>query len=184
MNISPQNQYITASNATNGLHIAAKAVESGNSLPLENKPNDTHQVMSGRESLLEKVVNASPDEMDKILNDISGSGTHGMMIFFNGSLPDLNDKELMGRLERINNDFRAESNDFSNERKNLIANGKQEGKSSEEIIADIIGLYDQQSELFKTGSGWNGDVISGNKMNSDGYKNLLELTPAYVNSYA
>ena len=184
MNISPQNQYVTASNATNGLGIATKVAESGNSLPLENNRNDTRQVINGREDLLEKVANASPDEMDKILNDISGSGTHGMMIFFNGSLPDLNDKELMGRLERINNDFRAESNDFSNERKNLIANGKQEGKSSEEIIADIIGLYDQQSELFKTGSGWNGDVISGNKMNSDGYKNLLELTPAYVNSYA
>ena len=51
-------------------------------------------------------------------------------------------------------------------------------------MADIIGLYDQQSELFKTGSGWNGEVISGNKLNPDGYKKLLELTPAYMNSYA
>jgi len=182
--MSPQNQCITASNATNGLHTAAKVAESGNPLPLENKPNDTHQVMSGKEALLEKVVNASPDEMDKILNDISGSGTHLMMISFKGGLPDVNDKELMGRLKRINNDFNVESNNFSNEQKNLIAKGKQQGKPSEEIITDIISLYDQQSELFKTGSGWNGEVISGNKLNPDGYKKLLELTPAYMNSYA
>ena len=63
MNISLQNLYVTARGVINGLDIAVKAAESGNSLPLEKWTNDTHQVTNGKEALLDKVVKASPDEI-------------------------------------------------------------------------------------------------------------------------
>ena len=189
MNISHQYQHSTANNISNINGASINKPGTGNNLPsthdIENDKDSVRStnITSAKERLLEKMAKANPDEMDKILGGLS-SGSHLMMISFHGDLPDLNDRELMGRLDRINNDFRNESNNFSNERNNLIASGKSQGKTSKEIIGDIINLYDQQSALFKTGSGWSGEVISGNKTNPEGYAKLLELTPNYVSNFA
>lgn len=154
-----------------------------NTTEASNKAYISQKLTPGRELLLEKMENLSREELDVMLANRTKVGENLMVIYLNGSLPDVNDSELMGRLDRAGSLFKIESEKVWKQENLLISQGRMQGETSKEILKNIIDLYDNQSELFKTGIGWNGKGISGNKMDTDGYAKLVDLTPDYVNYF-
>ena len=118
-------------------------------------------------------VNGDNDAAEKLLSHYSKEDLLGPML---AGLPDLSNPKVADRLSQLTALYRSELADFQNQKSDLISLGRANGESAENILNDIIGLYDSQSDLLKTGIGWNGDVFAFDSSSPEG----LARTQRYV----
>jgi hypothetical protein len=144
----------------------------------------TEHVVNARENLLAFISNASPEEADKRLNSYKEAGNFSL-----GPVVNLNEimaaeaagnSDVAERIHRLSDKFHEEQKLLHRQEVDLINLGKADGKSSKEILTELVGLYDKQSDFFKLSIGWNGKFLS----TPESYSKLLELTQGYVNAYA
>ncbi len=128
-----------------------------------------------RETMLSMIdrFSGDNDSMEDLLSNYSRGSLCGTCT---GGLPDLSDPNAAARISRISSLFESEQADVDKQRSDLISFGRANGKSAEQIMNDIVDLYDSQSDLFKTGIGWNGDVFAFDSSSPEG----LARTQRYV----
>lgn len=98
-----------------------------------------------------------------------------------GGLLNLHDPRAMERNSRISSLFQAEQVDVEKQKTEMISIGRSEGKSAEEILYDIVSLYDSQSDFFKTDIGWNGDVFAFDSSSPEGLARTLQYVTDSIN---
>lgn len=142
----------------------------------EYKAKDKSRVEpSMRDRIISQINNASGDTeaSENLLSNYSRGSLCGPML---GGLPDPSDPQAMERFTRLSSLFESENVDFQKQKSDLISLGRVNGKNAEEILNDMVSLYDSQSDLFKTGIGWNGDVFAFDSSSPEG----LARTQRYV----
>ena len=117
---------------------------------------------------LDKVA-GNDEEAESLLRNWAKPDSGGL--FFAG-LPDLKNPDAMRRFNRISQLFTAESEKVENQKTELIAKGRDMGKKPQEIMQEMIDLYDAQSDIYKFGRGWNGDVFAFDKFSPAGYERM------------
>ncbi len=130
-----------------------------------------------RESLLSFIDSASPEEARSRLNSYM-KGSPVMFVNLKAMIVSGKGLEIGGRINQLNDQFRVEAARVDDQEHQLIEHGRAVGKSSKEILTDIVNLYDNQSEIFKVSIGWDGEQWS----DPDKYSRLTELTKNYVNT--
>jgi len=113
------------------------------------------------------------EEASMLLQALSKPNNGGLIL---RGLPDLLNSDLMARHDRISAKFNIEQQGVEREKNKLINDGLATGKSAKSIVGDIVGFYDAQSELFKTGIGWNGQVFAFNESSTAGYQRTLAFS--------
>lgn len=93
------------------------------------------------------------------------------------------DTGAIRRIDPINEIFNQEFKQVESQTANILAEGRA-GKKPQEILEDIFNLYDSQSELFKTGRGWDGQLFSINADNPSGYQLTLKYTSDVIDIQA
>ncbi len=131
-------------------------------------------------SMIEHFANTE-EGAKQLLSTFSKPSNGGLML---GGLPDLTNLDAMARHDRISEKFSLEQQGFERQKNNLVNEGVAAGKSSKAILNDIISLYDAQSELFRLGVGWNGQVFAFNEASTEGFKRTLEHSRDVVNAHA
>jgi len=91
-----------------------------------------------------------------------------------GGLPDLSEPHANERFTKLSTLFASEQADFEKQKSELISSGRANGKSAEEILNDMVGLYDSQSDFYKTSLGWSGDIFAVNSSSPEGLARTLQ----------
>ena len=115
-------------------------------------------------------VAGKEQEAQDILDSFSKSSTGGFLL---GGLPDISNPEAVRRHDYIGKIFSAEQNNVDNKRIELIRQGRAAGDNAQQILGDVVALYDSQSDLFRTGIGWNGAVFAFDASSPQGYQQTL-----------
>jgi hypothetical protein len=142
----------------------------------EYKAKDKSKVESSTRDNMLSLINrfsGDNDTMENLLSNYSKPDLLGPVL---GGLPDPSDPQAMERASRMSSLFRSEQTDVEKQKSELISIGRANGKSAGEILNDIVGLYDSQSDFFKTGIGWNGDVFAFDSSSPAG----LARTQSYI----
>jgi hypothetical protein len=147
-----------------------------------NPPKVSENINSSdaRKNAISFIETATPEELTAKLNSIKRSFPPAAMFNFNDIINSENSFEIAGRISRATKQFNQEAKVFHNKQLDLIKQGEVEGKTSKEILTNIMKLTDEQSELFKMSSNWGSKGLSA----PENYAKLVELTPSYVNYYA
>ena len=136
--------------------------------------------VSSRQNVLYFMQTASPEALESSLESIKKSGPSLMMVNFNDMIANGNSFEVAGRINRLNESFRAEAANVHQQEVDLINQGQANGQSAKTILNDIINFRDQQSELFKISTGWEGSLWS----DADKYSALVARSSDYINAFA
>jgi len=126
-------------------------------------------------------VAGNDEEAENLLRNWARPDSGGL---FSAGLPDLKNSDAMRRFDRISQLFTAESRQVESQRTALIAKGRDMGKPPQEILKDVFDLYDSQSDLFKFGRGWNGDVFAFDKSSPAGYERALRFSSDVIDKQA
>ncbi len=121
----------------------------------ETDHSTTRPLRNGFINQFNKVA-GNDKEAENLLRDWARPDSGGLFL---AGLPDLKNPDAMRRLDRISQHFEIDSKKVENQKAELIAKGRELGKKPQEILTDIINLYDSQSDFYKFGRGWNGDVL-------------------------
>lgn len=147
----------------------------------------THQsaVSPLRDRLLSLIgkIDGNDTEAENLLNNISKPDNGGILIAAE-DMPDLKDSEAVARFNRISELFKKESSIVENKKQEIITQGRTEGKENQEILNDIVRLYDSQSDLYKLGRGWDGNLFSFKESSSAGWSSTIKYTTDVVNTFA
>ena len=103
-----------------------------------------------------------------------------MMVNLKEMIANGNSFEVAGRINRLNESFRSEAANVHQQEVDLINQGQANGQSAKTILNDIINFRDQQSELFKVSTGWEGSLWS----DADNYSALVARSSDYINAFA
>ncbi len=137
---------------------------------------------------------ARKDTMRTQMDKVAGDDTTAEEMLRNYSRPDsggvlfavgandLNtiDTTALRRLDRINELFNQEFKQVQNQTADIISEGRASEKKPQEILEDIYNLYDSQSELFKTGRGWDGQLFAMSVDNPSGYEMTMQYASDVV----
>lgn len=147
-----------------------------------NSPQTPENInyIDSRKNAISFIETATPEELTAKLSSIKKSFPPAALFNFNDIINSKNSFEVAGRISRATEQFNQEAKVFHNDRLDLINQGEIEGKSSKEILTEIMNLNDKQSELFKMSTNWGSKGLSS----PENYEKLVELTPSYVNYYA
>jgi len=126
-------------------------------------------------------VAGNDEKAENLLRNWARPDSGGM---FSAGLPDLKNPDAMRRLDRISQLFTAESRQVESQKTELIAKGRDMGKLPQEILKDVFDLYDSQSDLFKFGRGWDGDVFAFDQSSPAGYERMLHYSSDVVDTMA
>lgn len=160
---------LTAHKAENNV----KTIEGNN----HSRQNENNNI---KDNFMSFLNSATPKELESRLNTIKQSGPPMAVINLRQILSSKNPMEISERIERTSGQFNQEAKIFHKQQYSLIAEGQAVGKSPKEILTNIAGLYDKQSELFKMSVQWGSEGLSA----PDNYSKLVKMTPNYFNSYA
>ena len=140
-----------------------------------NSQLDQSNILALRDRYLTMIDTQAKTEEDAqmLLHALSKPNNGGLML---GGLPELSNSDMMARHDRISAKFNIEQQTVEQEKNKLINKGLAAGKRAKSIVDDIVGLYDAQSELFKTGIGWNGQVFAFNESSTSGYQRALAFS--------
>jgi hypothetical protein len=145
-----------------------------------SKSPDNINNLDTRKNFTSFIETATPEELTTKLSGIKQFGQPTAMFNFNDIANSKNSFEIAGRINRATQQFDQEAKVFHNKQLNIIKQGEIEGKTSKEILTNIMKLTDEQSELFKMSTNWGSKGLSS----PENYAKLVELTPSYVNYYA
>ena len=115
------------------------------------------------------------------MRDYSKPESGGILVSVSG-MPDLKNTEAVRRFQRINQLFEQENKQVESLKSDIISQGKSEGKKAQDILYDLVKMYDSQSELFKLGRGWEGDLFSFNDSSAGGWSKTLQYTPDVIDT--
>ncbi|MEN9465745.1 MAG: hypothetical protein RL217_1926 [Pseudomonadota bacterium] len=148
-----------------------KATET-NSSPVKN--------IDTRASAIQFIQSATPKELEAKVNSLIGREPTLAAINLNELKNSSNGEEVINRIRRLSENIHLESSRVLAQEQALIKQGKAEGKSDKEILISIVKMQDQQSDLYKMATLWGTDGLSS----PNNYKNLVELTSSYLNTFA
>ncbi|MEW5057269.1 MAG: hypothetical protein AB1Y25_06560 [Cycloclasticus sp.] len=133
-----------------------------------------------RQNVLDFMQTASPEALESRLELIKKSAPSLIMVNLKEMIANGNSFEVAGRINRLNESFRAEAANVHQQEVDLINQGQANGQSAKTILNDIINFRDQQSELFKVSTGWEGSLWS----DADNYSALVARSSDYINAFA
>lgn len=136
--------------------------------------------VDNRESYVKYINSASEEQLAGSIDAIKKYGPPIAMFRMSDIVNAANQDEMHGRIGRAIDHFDVEAQQYHTQELAIINEGEQAGKSSKEILQEIIALRDQQSELFKMGTNWGSKGLA----DPDNYEKLVAATPNYVNLYA
>lgn len=141
------------------------------------------EVSSLRDRQINQIKNTSGDDKaaERLLRDYS-KPDNGGILFFASEMPDLKNTEAVRRFQRISQIFEQENKQVDSLKNDIISQGKSEGKKAQDILYDLVKMYDSQSELFKLGRGWEGDLFSFNDFSTEGWSKTLQYTPDVIDT--
>ncbi len=168
MQPTPQNNYIGQ---------AAESRDVANTQTEQSKQTNGQNL---KENMLTFIANASKEEADARVESIKRGGAPLVPINLNKIIASGNSFEILGRINRLSDQLRVEAESFLKQEVALINQGQAAGKTSKDILNDIVDLYGKQTELFKLSMGWEGMRLS----DPANFSKLVELTPDYVDMYA
>ncbi len=136
-----------------------------------------------RDRMLNQIEKTSGDNnaAERLLDSYSKPDTGGVLIAAN-SMPDLKDPEGIRRFQRINQLFEQENKQVEISKRDIISQGQAEGKTAQNILYDLVSMYDSQSDLFKLGRSWEGDFFSFDSNLSEGWSKVLQFTPDVIDT--
>ncbi len=106
-----------------------------------------------------KKISGNDEAAESLLRDYSKPDTGGIL-FAASEMPDLNNIEAVRRFQHISQMFEQENKEVESLKNDILSTGRREGKKAQDILYDLVNMYDSQSELFKLGRGWEGDLFS------------------------
>ena len=147
------------------------------------KKADKSRVPPLRDRLVNDILkhNSSDTDSEKLLSELEKPNVGGPFL---GGLPDLSNPDSMRRYNRIKNLFLKENEKFEVQKSDFIAAEKAAGKSAQDILKGIVSLYDSQSELFRVGMGWNGDVFAFDESSKAGYQRTIHFSSDVIDTIA
>ncbi|WP_153306605.1 hypothetical protein [Desulfogranum japonicum] len=150
-----------------------------------NQSASSSSVTPLRDRIVSQIKKTAGDEQkaEQLLQSYSKPNNGGILVAAS-NMPNLKDVEAIRRFESISNAFERENAAVEQQKTELIANGKEEGKTTEEILTELVNFYDSQSDLYKTGIGWEGSLFSFNNSSSIGWEKTLEQSPTVVDTFA
>ncbi|HEB68429.1 MAG TPA: hypothetical protein ENI88_02285 [Desulfobulbus sp.] len=134
-----------------------------------------------RQINLIKKTSGDDKAAERLLRDYSKPESGGILVSVSG-MPDLKNTEAVRRFQRINQLFEQENKQVESLKSDIISQGKNEGKKAQDILYDLVKMYDSQSELFKLGRGWEGDLFSFNNSSAEGWSKTLQYTPDVIDT--
>jgi hypothetical protein len=140
----------------------------------------TRSLRDGMVSLINK-VSGNDEDAEKLLSDYSRTDSGGLM---STGLFDLKNPDAVRRYQRISQQFEVESKMVEKQKTALITEGRSSGKKAQEILNDIIALYDSQSDLYKTGRGWEGNVFAFDPSSPAGFARTMSYTSDTIDTRA
>ncbi len=146
-----------------------------------SKNSSLSEVSSLRDRQINQIKKISGDDeaAERLLRDYS-KPDNGGILFVASEMPDLNNTEAVRRFQHISQMFEQENKEVESLKNDIISIGRSEGKKAQDILYDLVNMYDSQSELFKLGRGWEGDLFSFNDFSSEGWAKTLQYTPDVV----
>lgn len=156
----------------------AVSVKSNDSL--ESSTSSNVREHDSRANALAFIESASPEELAKKVDSLSGGMPNLAAINFREILNSGNEEEVLGRIRRLQGRFEDESKSVFALQQNIINEGRASGKTDKDILLDIVKMNDEQSDLYKMGTRWGDKGLSA----PENYQKLVSLTPDYVNTYA
>lgn len=156
----------------------AVSVKSNDSL--ESSTSSNVREHDSRANALAFIESASPEELAKKVDSLSGGMPNLAAINFREILNSGNEEEVLGRIRRLQGRFEDESKSVFALQQNIINEGRASGKTDKDILLDIVKMNDEQSDLYKMGTRWGDKGLSA----PENYQKLVSLTPNYVNTYA
>jgi len=158
---------------------AANKRDSTLSKTVSNQEADNSMVHSQKDYMRSQIDKVAGDDAaaEEMLRNYSRPDSGGVLFavspeFFQEKI----DITAARRMARVNELFNQEFKQVQNQTVDIISDGRASGKKPQEILEDIYNLYDSQSELFKTGRGWDGQLFSMSADNPSGF----ELTMKYA----
>jgi hypothetical protein len=153
---------------------------SGKSTPLtsETYSGDDHsKVKPLRERFVQQIdsVAGNTEDAERLLRDYSKPDSGGLFYAVGSDLNTIN-TDMSRRVDRISQLFNAENANVENQKSKMIAEGRAIGKMPQDILNDIVSLYDSQSELFKLGKGWDGEIFAFDSSSPTGYAHIKKYT--------
>ncbi|WP_046004862.1 hypothetical protein [Pseudoalteromonas rubra] len=133
-----------------------------------------------RESYVKYINSATEEQLAGSIDAIKKYGPPVAMFRMSDIVNAANQDEIHGRIGRAIEHFEVEAQQYHTLELAIISEGEQAGKSSKEILQEIVALRDQQSALFKMGTQWGSKGLA----HPDNDKQLVAATPGYVNLYA
>tara|TARA_A200000113_G_scaffold196161_1_gene187043 strand:- start:749 stop:1276 length:528 start_codon:yes stop_codon:yes gene_type:complete len=156
----------------------AVSVKSNDSL--ESSTSSNVREHDSRANALAFIESASPEELAKKVDSLSGGMPNLAAINFREILNSGNEEDVLGRIRRLQGRFEDESKSVFALQQNIINEGRASGKTDKDILLDIVKMNDEQSDLYKMGTRWGDKGLSA----PENYQKLVSLTPNYVNTYA
>lgn len=137
--------------------------------------NQSTLATSTRDNFVSMINRYSNDDNQSeiLLNNFEKGSVGGLLT---AGLPDLSNPDAMRRSNRVTSLFNAEQKSFEQQKTDLIQDGRSAGKSAQTILDEMISLYDSQSDLFKTGIGWDGDVFAFDSASPEGFARTMRYT--------
>lgn len=167
---------------SSGSHIVSRTYANNgvsNAKTVSTQQNSTTKayVEPLRDRMLNMINRFATDEKsaENLLKQFSKPNMGGPLIP-GDALPDLKDPDAVRRFQRISHLFTEEQKNVESQKNKLISKERNEGKSAKEILSDLISFHDSQSELYRLGTGWNGDLF-GLTSSSEGWERTLRYTP-------
>lgn len=105
-----------------------------------------------RQINLIKKTSGDDKTAERLLRDYSKPDKGGILISAS-EMPDLKNTEAVKRFQRINQLFEQENKQVESLKSDIVSQGRSEGKKAQDILYDLVEMYDSQSELFKLGRG-------------------------------
>ncbi|WP_046004865.1 hypothetical protein [Pseudoalteromonas rubra] len=174
--------YVNGYTATNYVNRVSNATvdSAGGASNSPVKSSGSEPEIDNRESYINYINSATEEQLAGSIDAIKTYGPPIAMFRMSDIVNAANQDELHGRIGRAIDHFDAEAQQYHTQELAIINEGEQAGKSSKEILQEIVALRDQQSELFKMGTNWGSKGLA----HPDNYEKLVAATPNYVNLYA
>ncbi|MCG7547416.1 hypothetical protein [Pseudoalteromonas sp. Of7M-16] len=172
------NSYVETSyvnSATNGAEVAAEQASKPQMRSRQSTPS-----IDNREQYVKYINSASEEKLAGSIDAIKQYGPPIAMFRMSDIEQAANSGEMHDRIGRAIAHFDKEAQKYHKQELAIINDGAKTGKSSKEILMEIVELRDQQSELFKMGINWGSKGLA----HPENYDKLVAATPSYVNYYA
>jgi hypothetical protein len=145
------------------------------SAPLPYQSSDHSKVRSLRSSFVDRInsVKGNTKDSESLLRDYAKPESGGILYAVGKEDIYTMNPDTMRRIDRISQLYKAENANVENRKSKMITEGRAMGQSAQDILNDIVSLYDSQSELFKLGKGWDGDVFAFDSASPEGFARTI-----------